>query len=89
MAAITEADGVFQGGGVKGIALAGAMLAFADHGDGFAPDRNPAGPLRVPLPADPLLVVRRIDEGPLPRARADAHDVVEKGGGPGGRAHLG
>jgi NTE family protein len=33
MAAITEADGVFQGGGVKGIALAGALLAFADHGD--------------------------------------------------------
>jgi NTE family protein len=33
MGAITEADGVFQGGGVKGIALAGALLAFADHGD--------------------------------------------------------
>jgi len=33
MAPITEADGVFQGGGVKGIALAGALLAFADHGD--------------------------------------------------------
>ncbi len=31
MAPITEADGVFQGGGVKGIALAGALLAFADH----------------------------------------------------------
>jgi NTE family protein len=33
MAPITEADGVFQGGGVKGVALAGALLEFADHGD--------------------------------------------------------
>jgi NTE family protein len=33
MATITEADGVFQGGGVKGLALVGAVLGFADHGD--------------------------------------------------------
>jgi NTE family protein len=33
VASITEADGVFQGGGVKGLALAGAVLGFADHGD--------------------------------------------------------
>jgi NTE family protein len=31
MAQITEADGVFQGGGVKGIALAGALEEFADR----------------------------------------------------------
>src|SRR5436190_7914924 len=31
MAKITEADGVFQGGGVKGLALVGALLEFADH----------------------------------------------------------
>jgi NTE family protein len=28
---IDEADGVFRGGGVKGIALAGALVGFADH----------------------------------------------------------
>jgi NTE family protein len=28
---ITEADGVFRGGGVKGLALAGALCGFADH----------------------------------------------------------
>ena len=33
MAKITKADGVFQGGGVKGLALVGAVLGFADHGD--------------------------------------------------------
>jgi NTE family protein len=33
MAAITEADGVFQGGGVKGLALVGALLGFAEHGE--------------------------------------------------------
>jgi len=33
MAAITQADGVFQGGGVKGLALVGALLGFADHGE--------------------------------------------------------
>src|SRR2546421_6121496 len=33
MAEITEADGVFQGGGVKGLALVGALLEFAHHGD--------------------------------------------------------
>lgn len=31
MTKITQADGVFQGGGVKGLALAGAVLASADH----------------------------------------------------------
>lgn len=31
MAPITEADGVFQGGGVKGLAIAGALLVFAEH----------------------------------------------------------
>ena len=29
---MNEADGVFQGGGVKGIALVGALLEFADRG---------------------------------------------------------
>ena len=29
---VTEADGVFQGGGVKGIGLVGALLEFYDHG---------------------------------------------------------
>jgi NTE family protein len=33
MATITEADGVFQGGGVKGLALVGALLEFAGHGE--------------------------------------------------------
>jgi NTE family protein len=33
MATITEADGVFQGGGVKGLAEVGAVLEFANHGD--------------------------------------------------------
>lgn len=33
MAVITAADGVFQGGGVKGLAEVGAVLEFADHGD--------------------------------------------------------
>lgn len=28
---IDEADGVFRGGGVKGLGLAGALLAFAEH----------------------------------------------------------
>jgi len=28
---ITEADGVFRGGGVKGLGLAGALLGFAEH----------------------------------------------------------
>ncbi len=28
---ITEADGVFRGGGVKGLALAGALCGFAEH----------------------------------------------------------
>ena len=28
---IDEADGVFRGGGVKGIALAGALEGFASH----------------------------------------------------------
>jgi NTE family protein len=28
---VEEADGVFRGGGVKGIALAGALLGFAEH----------------------------------------------------------
>jgi NTE family protein len=28
-----DADAVFQGGGVKGIALAGALLGFAHHRD--------------------------------------------------------
>jgi NTE family protein len=28
---ITEADGVFRGGGVKGLGLAGALCGFADH----------------------------------------------------------
>jgi NTE family protein len=28
---ITEADGVFRGGGVKGLALAGALTGFAEH----------------------------------------------------------
>jgi NTE family protein len=28
---IEEADGVFRGGGVKGVALAGALLGFAEH----------------------------------------------------------
>lgn len=28
---ITEADGVFRGGGVKGIGLAGALSGFAEH----------------------------------------------------------
>lgn len=32
MAELHEADGVFQGGGVKGIALVGALLGFAEHG---------------------------------------------------------
>ena len=31
MATIVEADGVFQGGGIRGLALAGALLCFADH----------------------------------------------------------
>jgi len=31
--AIIEADAVFQGGGVKGLALAGALLEFAEPGD--------------------------------------------------------
>ena len=31
MAAIAEADGVFQGGGIRGLALAGALMRFADH----------------------------------------------------------
>jgi predicted acylesterase/phospholipase RssA len=26
-----EADGVFQGGGMKGLALIGALIGFADH----------------------------------------------------------
>jgi NTE family protein len=30
---IDEADGVFRGGGVKGIALAGALCGFAEHAD--------------------------------------------------------
>src|SRR5436309_14254896 len=30
---IDEADGVFRGGGVKGIALAGALCGFAEHPD--------------------------------------------------------
>src|SRR5204862_3432181 len=29
---LNEADGVFQGGGVKGIALVGALLGFAERG---------------------------------------------------------
>jgi len=33
MATITEADAVFQGGGVKGLAEAGAVLGFANHRD--------------------------------------------------------
>lgn len=33
MARITEADGVFQGGGVKGLAEVGAVLGFSDYGD--------------------------------------------------------
>jgi len=33
MARITQADGVFQGGGVKGLALAGALLGFAEGKD--------------------------------------------------------
>ena len=32
MADLHQADAVFQGGGVKGIALVGALLAFAEHG---------------------------------------------------------
>src|SRR5437763_17176366 len=28
---ITEADGVFRGGGVKGLGLAGALCVFAEH----------------------------------------------------------
>src|SRR5439155_19686647 len=28
---IEEADGVFRGGGVKGLGLAGALLGFAEH----------------------------------------------------------
>ena len=28
---IQEADGVFRGGGVKGLGLAGALLGFAEH----------------------------------------------------------
>jgi NTE family protein len=28
---LTEADGVFQGGGIKGLAIAGALLEFADN----------------------------------------------------------
>jgi NTE family protein len=28
---VTEADGVFQGGGIKGLAIAGALLEFADN----------------------------------------------------------
>jgi len=28
---ITEADGVFRGGGVKGLALSGALCGFAEH----------------------------------------------------------
>ena len=31
MAWITEGDGVFRGGGVKGLALAGALCGFAEH----------------------------------------------------------
>src|SRR5207253_3946373 len=31
-AAVSEADGVFQGGGVKGIALVGALIEFAERG---------------------------------------------------------
>lgn len=38
MAVITEADGVFQGGGVKGLAEVGAVLEFADRGN-FAVER--------------------------------------------------
>jgi NTE family protein len=30
---IDEADGVFRGGGVKGLGLAGALLGFAEHAD--------------------------------------------------------
>lgn len=30
---VEEADGVFRGGGVKGIALAGALAGFAEHPD--------------------------------------------------------
>ena len=32
-----------------------------------SPDRNTAGPFRVPLPPDPLLVVRGVHEGPVPQ----------------------
>jgi NTE family protein len=32
VADLHQADAVFQGGGVKGIALVGALLSFADHG---------------------------------------------------------
>ena len=32
MAELHQADAVFQGGGVKGIALVGALLAFAEQG---------------------------------------------------------
>lgn len=44
MAVITEADGVFQGGGVKGLAEVGAVLEFASRGD-FAVEKwvNVAG----------------------------------------------
>jgi NTE family protein len=31
MATVIEADGIFQGGGVRGLALAGALLTFAEH----------------------------------------------------------
>jgi NTE family protein len=31
MTLVIEADGIFQGGGVRGLALAGALLGFADH----------------------------------------------------------
>ena len=38
----TEADGVFEGGGVKGIGLVGALLEFADRGCGRWVDQTPA-----------------------------------------------
>jgi NTE family protein len=41
--AIREADGVFQGGGVKGLALAGALLGFAEHELGIDRWVNVAG----------------------------------------------
>ena len=66
---IDEADGVFRGGGVKGLGLAGALLGFAEH-----PKKPVNGgstsPARAPARSSPAI-------SPVGHDAADMADLLE------------